>query len=428
MKCSATAVSMAVAAALAATGADTAASGFQLMEQNASGLGNAYAGQAAAAEDASTVFWNPAGLTRLPGRQVTGAFHLIRPSNKLTLAPGSSAPLGLPSPAGSGGDAGGWAAVPNLYGSWQIGPQWWLGLGITVPFGLATDYDQGWVGRFQGQFAEIKTLDINPSVAYKVNDVLSVGAGVSYQMAEVKVERSAILPPGAEARTAFRIDGDGLGFNAGALIQLSPATRIGLAYRAAIKHDLEGPIHFATATTSAAQNVRMSAKLPDTISWGIAHQLTPQWEVLGDVTYTRWSRIKSLPLVATSGSVVAPAGTTLSTFEFEFRDTYRVGVGANWKMRGDLTLKFGVAYDKSPVTDIWRTVTLPDNDRTWLAVGGKLRMSKQMTVDVGYTYIFVKDAPINQQRGVGAAPFQGNVIGTYKGDVNIFSAQLTYSF
>ena len=131
----------AVAAALAGGSGGAYASGFQLMEQNASGLGNAYAGQAAAAENASTVFFNPAGMTRLPGRQVTAAANFIRPTNEFTNIGGSTAPAGIASPGANGGDAGAWNMIPNTYASWQVNPQVWVGLGITVPFGLSVVYD-----------------------------------------------------------------------------------------------------------------------------------------------------------------------------------------------------------------------------------------------------------------------------------------------
>jgi long-chain fatty acid transport protein len=425
--------SMAAAVALAVGCANGVAygSGFQLMEQNASGLGNAYAGQAAAAENASTVFFNPAGMTRIPGRQAVLAVNAIGPSAEFSNSGGSTAPLGLPSPGGNGGDAGGWAAVPNAYLTWQLAPQLWFGLGLSVPFGLKTEYDQRWVGRFQSQNSEIKTVDVNPSIAYKVNEVLSLGAGISYQRAEVKVDRSAILVPPAESRAQIDIDDSQWGFNLGVLVNLSPGTRIGLTYRSAMDYELTGNIRFSNVPVlgTATNGVRASAQLPDTISWAVAHAFNPRWEMLADITYTRWSKLKAVPLVTTSASAVVPAsGVTLDTFNFQFKDSYRVGVGVNYKWSDAFTLKLGAAYDKSPVEDRFRLTFLPDSDRTWLAIGAQYRMSKQATLDIGYAHLFVKDGSINQQRGVAALPLQGNVIGNYDNHVNIVSAQFSYSF
>lgn len=421
-------IGLSVSMALAAMTGQAAASGFQLMEQNASGLGNAYAGQAAAAENASTIFFNPAGMTRLPGRQVSGAINLIRPSSEFTNAGTSTAPGGQPSPGGNGGDAGDWAAVPNAYMSWQIDPKLWVGVGISVPFGLATEYDRGWFGRFQSQKAEIKTIDINPSIAYKLNDVVSLGAGVSLQHAAVKVNRSSFI--GVEALSQLEMDDNSFGFNLGAMFNLSPATRIGLAYRSAIKHDLKGTavVTGIPVIGTASTPISATAKVPDTLSWSISHQVDSKWQMLGDVTFTRWSTIKQVPVIAGSTWALGAAGSQTARFDFEFRDTYRIGVGANYQMRNDLMLKMGVAYDKSPVSDQHRTVTLPDNDRTWLAIGAKYQASKQLTLDIGYAYLFVKDAPVNRLGGLGVGG-QGNVVGNYSDpNVHILSAQVSYNF
>lgn len=421
-------IGLSVAAALAAMAGQAAASGFQLMEQNASGLGNAYAGQAAAAENASTIFFNPAGMTRLPGRQVSGAINLIRPSSEFSNAGTSTAPGGQPSPGGNGGDAGAWAAVPNAYMSWQIDPKLWVGVGISVPFGLATEYDRGWFGRFQSQKAEIKTIDINPSVAYKLNDVVSLGAGVSLQHATVEVNRSSFI--GVEALSKLEMDDNSFGFNLGAMFDISPATGIGLSYRSAIKHDLKGTavVTGIPVIGTASTPISATAKVPDTLAWGISHQLDPKWQLLGDVTFTRWSTIKQVPVIAGSTWALGAAGSQTARFDFEFKDTYRVGIGANYRMRNDFMLKLGVAYDKSPVSDQHRTVTLPDNDRTWFAIGGKYQASKQLTLDFGYAYLVVKDAPINRMGGLGVGG-QGNVVGNYSDpNVHILSAQVSYNF
>jgi long-chain fatty acid transport protein len=417
----------AIALAMAGAAGVAQGSGFQLMEQNASGLGNAYSGQAAAAENASTIFWNPAGMTRLPGRQASGALNIIRPKSEFSDT-GSAPPPGS-TLGGNGGDAGDWAFIPNTYLSWQLAPQWWVGLGVTVPFGLKTEYDRSWMGRFQGRLAEIKTIDVNPSLAFKLNDAVSFGGGISYQKAHVKFQRATFLAPGVEGDVDLNIDDDSWGWNVGAMFNMGPATRIGLTYRSAIEHDFEGPLKVTTAggVLIAAPETRLTAELPATTSLGFAHQVNPQWEILGDVTWTQWSSIKSLPLIATSASGPFAPGATADTFNFQFRDTYRVGVGANWSWRNDTTIKFGIAYDKSPVTDTFRTVTLPDADRFWLAVGVKYRMSKQATLDVGYAHILIDDPAIAMRRNTEVPP-RGNVVGQYDSNVNILSAQFTYSF
>jgi len=189
---------LAVAAALTGFSAGAQASGFALIEQNASGIGNAYAGGAAVAEDASTIYFNPAGMTRLPGRQAVGALHAIKPKTEFTNT-GSTLAAAQGSLGGNGGDAGDWAFVPNAYLSWQINNQWFVGVGLNAPFGLKTEYDAGWVGRFHALESEVKTINVNPSVAFKLSDAVSLGFGVNWQRMEATLTNSVNYAAGAAA-------------------------------------------------------------------------------------------------------------------------------------------------------------------------------------------------------------------------------------
>ncbi len=418
-------IMLSVTAALAGWSGGASASAFQLLEQNASGLGNAYAGQAAAAENASTVFFNPAGMTRLQGIQISGSLDMIKPSAKFENT-GSAAPPFRPL-GDNGGDAGSWAYVPDAYLSWQLSPRLWAGIGVNAPFGLKTDYNPTWIGRFQANTTEMKTYDINPSVAWKVNDSFSVGAGVSYQHVNVKLNRAASFVV-SEGSLALDVNDAQWGYNLGAMFNPGPNTRIGLTYRSTMGYTLTGSAAVAGAV-NAAPSVAANIRLPDTLSVAFSHALSDRWELLGDYTYTRWSTIKAIPLVSTSASVLGAAGTTLDTINFQFKDSYRVGLGTNYKWTGDFTLKLGVAYDKSPVDDAFRTVSLPDNNRTWLAIGGKYRVGKAGAFDFGYAHLFVNNGSINSLQGTAVAAFQkGNVVGNYKNSVDILGFQYTHSF
>jgi long-chain fatty acid transport protein len=420
-----------VLSALAGWAGTAAASSFQLMEQNASGLGNAYAGQAAAAENASTIFFNPAGMAQLPGTQISFAVSGLGPSIQFTDSGMSNSPIPGAVPLGSnGGDAGSWTALPAGYLSWQLNQNVWLGVGVTSPFGLKTDYDANFIGRFQSQTAELKTYDINPSIAWKINDTITLGAGVSYQNAKFTLDRptiTAFVPPATvfTGSTHLDVSDNQWGWNIGAMFNFGPDSRIGVSYRSSLSYDLGG-----TATISGvplagtiASPVTASIRFPDTYSLGFAHAFNERWELLGDFTYTRWSTIKNVPIVTTAPSLLGPAGTTLDTFNFQFKDSFRLGLGVNDKLTKDFTLKVGVAFDQSPVDTQDRLAALPDNSRTWLAVGGKYALSKQATLDFGYAHLFIKDASINQTRLL-----QGTVAGTYSEHVDIVSAQFSYSF
>ncbi len=413
-----------VAAAVAGWSAGAQPAGFALIEQNASGLGNAYSGQAAAAENASTIYYNPSGMTNLPGTQISGVLSAIRPSAKFSDSGASLSPIpGLIPLGGNGGDAGGWNYLPTGYLSWQINPQIWAGLGLSSPFGLKTQYDAAWIGRFQSQLAQLTTYDINPSVAWKINDTFSVGAGVSYQHTRLQLNRSQIVPvpvlPGVvEVPSSFDLSDNAWGWNLGATFKPGPDTRIGLSYRSSVSYNLNGPVQVVGAFSTTGTT---SLRMPDTTSLGLSQKLTDQWQLLADVTYTRWSSVQTIGSTLANSVPVLPINA-------RFSDTWRVGVGANYQWTQNFMLKLGVAYDKSPVSDQFRTTILPDNDRTWLAIGGKWQLSKQAAFDFGYAHLFVKSGPINQALGVGTLPFQGAVVGNYQDSVDILSVQYTYAF
>lgn len=427
-----------------------AASGFQLMEQNASGLGNAYAGAAAAAEDASTVFFNPAGMSRLGGRQVVVVGHVIKPSARFNNT-GSTAAAGGFTTGPNGGDAGDYTFVPNAYLTWQVDPKWTAGVGINVPFGLTTDYDTNWVGRFHALRSDLVTVNVNPSLAYKINDRFSVGFGVNWQRAEAELTKAvnysfvaaAAGVPGVPAGTegTNRISGNDTawGYNFGALFDLTSQTRVGLTYRSAIGFKLGGTVTYAgrPAALQAALGVPALAaqigdgpvtadlKLPATASAAFKHSLNARWDLLADVTWTQWSSFKSLVVVRTGGPV-------LENTPENWRDTWRVGVGINYHADQQWTYRAGVAYDQSPVPEEYRTPRIPDQDRLWFALGAQYKVSRAGALDVGYAHIFVRDPVINATGAPALSTAhvlgRGALVGNYDSKIDIVSVQYRHSF
>jgi long-chain fatty acid transport protein len=409
----------AVAVALAVSGmASTAvAGGFGVGTQSGSGTGNAFAGGAAVADDASVAWSNPAAMTALPsGKQVTASGHIIVPSFKFTNG-GSTGAFAAPG-TGEGGDGGDLAVIPNMFYTMDIDPRLRFGFAVNVPFGLATEFDAGWRGQLTGLESSIKSINLNPSLAYKVSDTVSIGGGISLQKIEAKL--SAFT--GAPGVLTLDADDIGFGFNLGALFQLNPSTRIGITYRSQISYDLEGTAIFsAPAGAPGNGNVRADLKVPDSASWSILTSLNPQWELMADLTYTGWSSIKRLDVIRTSGPA---AGTTLTSLLFNWKDTLRVGVGANYKMDNQTKLRFGLAFDPTPTNDIDRTPRLPDQDRTWAAFGVQYKPSKQGTLEVGYAHEFIKDASISATPN----PAIGRLNGSFANKADILSLQYSHMF
>lgn len=460
-------VAVALAAlALAGTGNLAYGAAFALQEQSASALGNAFAGGAAAAEDASAMSQNPAALSKFDKPQVVLGVHLITPSIKFkndNSQPAAFQPLG-----GDGGDAGSTVAVPNMYLAVPINRAFAFGLGVNVPFGLVTEYDDDWLGRFQGIKSDVKTININPAVSWRATDQLAIGVGVNWQRIDAtftsRVNYSAaiaqaagtaagagqipaaVVPsiiaatPGLSSFSTVDGDDSAWGWNIGVMWDLSPSTRIGASYRSDIKYHVSGNVNFnnpvpvvpdalapvvgllANAINSTALfngGVTSNLTLPELANLSIFQTLNDRWDIMADVQYTGWSKLHDLTFVRTTGNVLQ------STPE-NFDDTWRVSAGATYKYSDTWKFRMGVAYDQTPVNDTDRTVRLPDGDRFWLAGGARYTYSPNLAFDVGATYIWSKTADIYQNAGSTAA--SGLVNGHYDSNVLVVSGQMVYSF
>jgi long-chain fatty acid transport protein len=389
-----------------------AAAGFQLLEQNASGLGNAYAGSAAVAENASTIFYNPAGMTQLKDVEISTGVSLVSASYKFS---NSGSSTGVLSGNADGGTDG---YVPNAYMAWRVAKDISIGLGIGAPFGLMTDYSNPWYGSAQSLKFQIKTINVNPSIAWRANDWLSIGGGVNYQTIDAEYVRAYGVANSTVARMTAKLvlNDTAWGWNAGALFTLSPATKVGVSYRSTVKYDTTGNVK---VTGFAPIDTKASVKLPDTFILSATHKLTPQWELLGDISWTGWSSIPKIDVLTASGALV-------QTLETDFRDTWRVAAGANYQLNDAWKLKFGLAYDQTPVKGAsTRLVSLPDNDRVWLSIGTQWKPAKNTTIDVGATYLLIEDTEINNNQSTSG---RGTVYGTYDDKAFILGAQLSMAF
>ena len=364
---------------LIAFSATASAAAFQLWEQNASGLGTAYAGSAAVADNASTIFFNPAGMTQLDGFQLSAGVAGVGPSYEFRDQNGVK----------SGGDAGSWGAVPNAYFSGQLGKDLFLGIGVSSPFGLATEYDSNWAGRLLAIKSKITTVNVNPSVAYRVNDMVSLGFGLDYQHIDAELTRTGV---------ALKGDDSAWGWNAGALFTLSPAMRVGVSYRSPIKYTLEG-------TVNGVLPVKADVKLPDTFILSVWQQVSDRWEAMGDLSYTRWDSLGSLNVVRASN------GSLLSSETFNYENAWRFAWGAAYKASDAAKVKFGIAYDRTPVRNDFRTPRVPDNNRLWLSLGGQWNFNRYGRLDVGYSYLYLRDPSIAQPGLQGKYDASAHLVG-----------------
>jgi long-chain fatty acid transport protein len=422
-----------VIAALAGYGGAVGAAGFALMEQSASGLGNAYAGQSASAADATTVFYNPAGMSFLPGPQVVLGVAAIDVNGKFSNT-GSTIPALATAtgsqPGGNGGNAGSTIAVPNFFATLPLGDKLSLGFGVSVPFGLQTEYEDSWIGRFQGIKSDISTINYNLAMAFKVTDTISIGAGVNYQFLQTDLTNAVVTPVG-EGRTELLAQDSAWGWNLGAMFQVSPDMRIGVSYRSQLKYTLEGTVNTTFLANGAPVPggsfvASADATLPDMASLSIMQKFGDKWDMLADITWTHWGVLDQINIVNTAN------GATRDQLLLKFQDAWRLSLGLNYHVSESWTLRGGLAWDQSPVQDQTRTVRLPDNDRYWLALGASYRPAKTgLGFDVGYAYIWFPSTSINMTRtqfGVPAALGTSTVVGDYKNFANVLAVQVSYTF
>lgn len=406
------------------------ASGFAIIEQSARGIGHAYAGATADTEDPAAVFFNPAGLSGIKQPVVSAGAHAILPSFEFENK-GSSYPLlaNMPVTGNNGGDGGVNAYVPNLYYAAPGSESLVFGIGIHAPYGLETEYDKNWVGRYHAIKTRLMTLDINPSVAWKVNDAISLGAGLSAQYAEAELTSAVdfgtilgVAPQMLDGNASVEGDDWAYGYNLGLTVQPCPKTTIGLSYRSSIKHELEGDATFTVPTPAQAVQAmgmfvdttgKADLQLPPVAGAGLVHQLNEKLALRADVAWTGWSKFEELRVRYSSSQ---PDSVTDESWD----DTMRYAVGINYTMNSEWILRFGAAYDESPVPDAQhRTPRIPDTDRTWLSCGIGYTVSDNIQVDIGYTHLFFNDSDVDVITGSG-----DRLVGSYSGEADIISAQI----
>ena len=406
------------------------AAGYAVAEQSVTGLGRAFAGGAAVAEDASTVFYNPAGLTQLKNNQVNQGLNLIFSRAKFNNN-GSTVPnfgggggfSGQPL-TGGGAETDEIGVVPNLYGSYRLNDKTVLGLGINAPFGLVTKYDDDWAGRYHAIKSDLLTININPSIGFEVNDKLSIGAGINAQYIDLELTQAADLgasagfPQAADGKVVLNADDWSWGFNLGATFQATEATRLGLAYRSKVSHKLTGDGTITTAAGVQVVNDALQGKVtvPESLSVAINHQVNNKLAVVADVTWTRWSQFKELKIES--------SGPLNSTKPEDWENSRRYGIGAIYGHSPKWTFRAGYAYEETPVPSAERrTARIPDADRNWVSVGASFQATKHITVDASYAHVFVKDPEINETDDNGY-----NLNGEYDAAVDILGLQLRWEF
>ena len=396
------------------------AGGFAIIAQSGSGAGNAFAGAGATAEDASTIWYNPAGMAALSGTSMSATANVIRTSYEFENT-GSTGAFALPG-TGEGGDGGGVSLVPQGYISTAIGDDLRVGVALNVPFGLKTEYDSGWRGQLVALKSESKSYNVNPAIAYKVNKAVWLGAGIDYQYFSTTLSNYAGPVAGIAELDAHDT---GWGYNLGAMFNVTPTTRLGFAYRSQIRYDLQGTANFSGGGGLLNSNARADLTVPENASVNFYSSVSERWEVMASAVWTHWSRLQTLTVLRTSPSALGPAGSVVAQLPFNWRDTVMFALGANYDVpNSKFKIRFGAFYDPAVSNDATRTPRLPDERRILLAVGGRYSISDHDSLDFGYGHEFINDAAINDR--VAGVP--GALIGKFDNAVDSASVQYNHRF
>ncbi|MBO0495639.1 MULTISPECIES: OmpP1/FadL family transporter [unclassified Pseudomonas] len=400
------------------------ASGFALNEQSVSGMGTGFAGRSSSADDASTVYGNPAGMSRLNGQQITGGVAAIDASTNIKDASGGVKGTNK-------GDMVPFTAVPFGFYTNKLNDQWAIGFGVYAPFGLVTDYENGFQGRGFGSKSEVKVMTFQPTVSYAFNDRVSIGFGPTInRISGVLESEKTISPLASDTNVKIKGDDTALGFNVGVLVQATDTTRVGLTYHSKVKYKLEGhtTVSGPAATQAVLKNNRYDASLkidtPESWDASVTQDLTADWKLYGGATWTRWSRLKEITVnnegVTAASGIGAAAIKTISEPQ-NWHDTWAYAVGTSYQLTKQVVLRTGLTFDQSPTNNKDRSPRIPTGDRTIFSVGLGYKVMDNMTVDLAYSYLQEEDIKVTRTDAPGYRA-------KYENSANGFGLGMTYTF
>ena len=399
------------------------ASGFALNEQSVSGMGTGFAGRSSSAEDASTVYGNPAGMSRIKRQQVTvGGAAVIAKSD--ISGPGSN--LG----GETDGDMVPVVGVPMGYYVKSIDDHWSVGFGVYVPFGLVTDYGSDDAARYWGKKSHVEVVTFQPTVSYAFNDKVSIGFGPTINRIKGELGSNLINPrtPGRnDGEVKIKGDDTAVGYNIGLLVQATDRTRIGLTYHSMVDYKLEGKTKVTTPLIGPYSGSKFDASLkiktPESVDLSVTHELDDQWTLYAGSTWTRWSRLKDITV---QNDVPRPlVGSAFQTISEEqnWHDTWAHAVGASYKVNKEWVLRTGFTVDQSPTNNQDRSPRIPTGDRKIFSLGAGWSPSDDMTIDVAYSYLWEEDTKVNQ-----VSATKGSYRAKYENSAHGVGASLTYRF
>ncbi|MBE8598628.1 outer membrane protein transport protein [Pseudomonas cyclaminis] len=402
------------------------AGGLTINEQSASSAGTAYAGRSSSAMDASTIFGNPAGLTKLKQAEVSGGFAVVDVKTDISDAKssvngtnkGNSVPL---------------ATVPFGYISTPINENFSVGLGVYVPNGVINDTESTYQGRYHGSYSSVKVITVQPTIAYRINDRISIGGGPTINRFSAKLDSelaTGALNSGKDTQLNIKVDDSAIGYNIGLLVDLDDSTTWGVTYRSKVDYHMKGHTTVSDSPGFLDQNGKYDAKiditLPESLDTSITHHFNDRWTGYVGANWTRWSRLKKIETVNSGVSALGQlAGLNDLVEPLNWRDTWSAALGAAYQLNPEWVLRAGYAYDPSPIDNASRSVRVSTGNRQSVTLGAGYSPRSDLTIDVAYGYVWESTAPVNLANTTGVQPAYS---AKFDNSANGLVTQVSYRF
>ncbi|MEH6492710.1 OmpP1/FadL family transporter [Halopseudomonas sp.] len=416
-----------LAVAISALAHPVLANGLSINEQSASGMGTGFAGRSSSAEDASTLFGNPAGMSKLDRAEVSGGLAVIKAKTDISDARGTF-------PGSNDGDMVPLSAVPFGYYVTPLNDDWHFGVGVYAPFGVISDYEDSFQGRYHGVYSKVQVVTLQPTLSYRVNDRLSVGFGPTINRIDGKLTSAVpnALAPGVGADTDVNIKGDdvGYGFNAGVLVDVTDALAWGLTYHSKVDYKLEGRTRVTNApvipipgvpSLNGNYDASLDFTSPESVDTSVTYQLNDLWTLYAGATWTRWSQLQEITVENSGVPALYASQLGTVTEELKWKDIWSFAVGAAYQVNPSLVLRTGFTVDPSPTDDNDRTARIPVSDRKIFSLGAGWDINQDVTLDMAYSYLYESKGEVNYDE----APTYN---AEYQNSAHGVSAQLTYRF
>lgn len=405
----------ALAVAVATTSCQLMANGLAINEQSISSMGTGFAGRSSSALDASTVFGNPAGMSRLQRAEVSGGFAAIKASTDIDNASG-----GVPGGTNRG-DIAPEAAVPFGYYVRPLNENWHFGLGFYVPFGVISDYEKSSQGRDLGLYSKVQVMTLQPTLSYRINDRVAVGFGPTINKIEGKLTSEPLSSVGFDGTVNIKGDDIGYGFNIGLLVDVTDRLAWGLTYHSKVEYELDGRVRATgfPGTPSFPVNDDYDATLdftsPESADTSVTYKANDKWTLYGGATWTRWSQLKEIEAVN--------AGLEARE-ELNWENSWSYAVGVAYQINPAWVLRSGFTMDESPTNNADRTVRIPVSNRKIVSLGAGWNINHDWTMDFAYSYLRESKGRVNQTNHRTGTNYSAE----YRNSAHGAGVQLTHRF